>query len=41
MEVGKGKVTKEYLKEMLDNPDDKHMLSVVPAEGLYLKDVIY
>jgi len=41
VEVGKGKVTKEYLKEMLDNPDDKHMLSVVPAEGLYLKDVIY
>lgn len=39
--VGKGKATSETIKDMLDNPHRGRKLIVVPAEGLYLKNVIY
>lgn len=39
--VGKCKVTLDDIENMLNKPREKKQLVVVPAEGLYLKNVIY
>lgn len=41
IDVGKGKVTIEELKSMLDNPDIKRQLSTANPCGLYLVKVYY
>ncbi len=41
LEVGKGKITKDYLINALDKKDRKYCPKVAPAEGLYLFKVNY
>lgn len=40
-DVGRGKVEKETVKKMVDNPDISKNLTVMPANGLYLVNVKY
>lgn len=41
MMVGQGKITKENLKEMLDSGEKIYTYMTVPANGLYLEEVLY
>ncbi|MBE6160941.1 MAG: tRNA pseudouridine(38-40) synthase TruA [Firmicutes bacterium] len=41
IEVGKGKIDKEYIKDMLDNYNKKRVLPTAFARGLYLKNIKY
>ncbi len=41
IDIGKGKVEKEVLISMLNNPKIDKKLNVAPAEGLYLIDIKY
>lgn len=41
IEVGKGKIDKEIIQEMLDNPSKEKALPTASPNGLYLKKVIY
>lgn len=40
-DVGRGKISSEVIKEMLDNPNKNKQLTVMNANGLYLVDVKY
>ena len=41
LEVGKYKIKRDFIKEMLDNPNQPKSLPTAPAEGLYLNKVWY
>lgn len=41
LEVGKYKIKRDIIKQMLDNPNESKTLPTAPAEGLYLNKVWY
>ena len=41
LEIGKGKLTKEVLKDILDNPNNKRRLPTSSPNGLYLYKIKY
>lgn len=41
LEVGKIRITRTTIKEMIDNPNKKKTLPTAPSEGLYLNKVWY
>lgn len=41
LEVGKYKIDRNYIKKMLDNPDEELRLPTAPPQGLYLNKIWY
>lgn len=41
LEVGKCKIDRNYIRKMLDNPDEKIELPTAPPQGLYLNKIWY
>ena len=41
LEVGKYKIDRNYIKKMLDNPNEELRLPTAPPQGLYLNRIWY